>query len=139
MVGFIGALSSSLCVIILVFITLLMGYIESMLPDTSLFRVDEVTYRYPIKGYFVTDLVRLDILDVINELKTKNDFNLDKIEVGCSYGFDLNYELTENISIYNGIKINSFSFPVDTLVMKNYPLKEFELNYCFLDLIKKDD
>ncbi|EKY4883144.1 TPA: hypothetical protein ACGU88_002843 [Vibrio vulnificus] len=136
MVGFIGALSSSLCVIILVFITLLIGYIESMLPDTSLFRVDEITYRFPIKGYFVTENVRLDILDVIDDLKSRESFVVSKMYVGCTYGFDLSSDFVENISIYNGIKLNNFDLGIDAFISQEYPKKEFELNYCFLDFIK---
>ncbi len=107
-----------------------------MLPDTSLFRVDEITYRFPIKGYFVTENVRLDILDVIDDLKSRESFVVSKMYVGCTYGFDLSSDFVENISIYNGIKLNNFDLGIDAFISQEYPKKEFELNYCFLDFIK---
>ncbi|KFA99250.1 hypothetical protein [Vibrio sp. ER1A] len=139
MVGFIGALSSSLCIVILIFVTLLMGYIKSLLPDGSLFQIDEATFRYPLKSYFIDETMESELKEVLIKVK-QDDVQVNSIKVGCYYGLDLDESMANNISIYNTIKINQFNLEsnYEVTMYKKMPKEEHKMNYCFVDLNKSN-
>ena len=133
MVGFIGALSSSLCILILVFITLLVGYIDSLLPEASLFKINESTYRYPIASYFIVNEMKEEVSNVLVRLQEDYHFLPERTEVGCTAGFDIQTEMAENIMAYNTIKLSSFDLPLDS-IMEAAPVQVGDkLNYCYLE------
>ncbi len=138
MVGFIGALSSSLCILILVFITLLLSYINSILPSPSLFKINESTERLPIKTYFISNETKDEITRIIDELSTDEKTKPNTITLGCSYGFDLDKNIANNISIYNAIKLNSFDIKLDIKTHQDPIYKDDVLNYCFLDFTRDE-
>ncbi|MGL4826553.1 MAG: hypothetical protein ACRC24_03565 [Vibrionaceae bacterium] len=138
MVGFIGALSSSLCVLILVFITLLLSYIESLLPERSIFKLEESTFRYPINSYYVSDETGNEIKETIDDLLKNNSFKIKTMYIGCTYGFDMTEDIANNIMAYNSIKINGFKFAADFKIISKITKSETELNYCYIDLNKGD-
>lgn len=139
MVGFIGALSSSLCILILVFITLLLSYINSMLPSSSLFKINASTERLPIKTYFLSVEIKDEVKDIISKLSENETTRPNTIMVGCTYGFDIGESTANNISIFNAIKINSFNLDLNIKVLKDPIYKKDVLNYCFVDFIKEED
>lgn len=139
MVGFIGALSSSLCILILVFITLLLSYIDSMLPSSSMFKINESTNRFPIKTYFITDQLKDEITDAINIISIDSDKKPNLITVGCTFGFDINNDIANNIMVYNAIKLSSFNINTDIQALQKPIYKDDVLNYCFLDFTRESD
>ena len=96
MVGFIGALSSSLAILILVFITLLLGYIDSMLPEKSIFQLSEATYRYPLKSYFITNAFKPEMEDLIKNHQKNTKQTVKSVKIGCTAGFDMSNESNEH-------------------------------------------
>ncbi len=134
MVGFIGALSSALCILILVFITLIIGYIDSLLPDKSIFRIDEITYRYPIDSYYVTEQVIFELGREIRRLKEGDTFIVENVNLGCTYDFDIDKKSAENLSVYNSIKVSNSDFGVD-VSLGEIELDKYRINYCYADLI----
>ena len=139
MVGFIGALSSSLCILILVFITLLIGYIDSLLPEASLFRINESSYRYPIASYFVTDSIEGEVDAVLTKLAEDHRFVPDELLVGCTSGFDIQPEMAENIMVFNTIKLGAFTLPMQSRMADNSELVDNKLNYCYLEFKRVGD
>lgn len=138
MVGFIGALSSSLCILILVFITLIVGYIDSLLPESSVFRIDEATFRFPISSYYVTDDVINELEFIISDLKSNKDFVVDSLAIGCSEGFDIDKASANNLMVFNSIKVSS-GLDIDS-VMNNKPIfDENKLNYCYVDILRRNN
>ncbi len=133
MVGFIGALSSALCILILVFITLIVGYIDSLLPEASFFRVNEATYRYPISSYYVTDDVLKELDAILININEDEKFKINSINVGCSFGFDIGESSANNIMVYNTIKINTGKIPIDATMNKDPIVDKNKLNYCYVD------
>ncbi|MFM2589891.1 hypothetical protein [Vibrio sp. TBV020] len=134
MVGFIGALSSSLCILILVFITLIVGYIDSLLPEASVFRIDEATYRYPISSYYVTDEVINELDIIIDDLSINKGFSTKSLEVGCSSGFDIDIQSANNLMVYNTIKTNN-SLNLEALMNDQPSIDTNKLNYCYIDIL----
>ncbi|WP_045412571.1 hypothetical protein [Vibrio owensii] len=134
MVGFIGALSSSLCILILVFITLIVGYIDSLLPEASVFRIDEATYRYPISSYYVTDEVINELDIIIDDLSINKGFSTKSLEVGCSSGFDIDTQSANNLMVYNTIKTNN-SLNLEALMNDQPSIDTNKLNYCYIDIL----
>ena len=55
MIGFVSAISASLAIIILVVISSLIGYVQSIMPAKGLIKIDELTYRYVMEGKFIED------------------------------------------------------------------------------------
>ncbi|WP_139367738.1 hypothetical protein [Enterovibrio nigricans] len=78
-------------------------------------------------------------MSAITELKNEEKFNVKGLYLGCSYGFDFNYESANNISIFNAIKVGSFDTKLSTSVYDNFPLENHKLNYCFLDFKASDN
>jgi hypothetical protein len=138
MVGFIGALSSSLCILILVFITLLLGYIDAMIPAPSLFKLTESTYRFPLKDYFINDEFKEEISQVLKDVYNITEENPGIIKIGCSYGFDMDEQSANNIMVYNSIKITSFDLPVDVTMYPTPQENKNQMNYCYIDFEKGD-
>lgn len=134
MVGFIGALSSSLAILILVFITLLLGYIDSMLPEKSLFQLSEATYRYPLQSYFITDAFKPEMEDLIKNHQNNTKQTVKSVNIGCTAGFDMSNESAMNIMVYNTIKLTSFNLSVPVIMEREVTDKPEQLNYCFIDL-----
>lgn len=133
MVGFIGALSSALSIFILVFITLVVSYIMAIVPETDIYKLDENTYRYPIKNYYINNLKAEEVKGFIPQLKDVEKFETKNIQVGCSIGFDLTEELARNIMVFNTIKLNGFSIPVNISMYKSADVNKEQLNFCFVD------
>lgn len=139
MVGFIGALSSSLCILILVFITLLLSYINSLLPNTSMFKVSESTERFPITTYFVTNALKDELIRTIEIIQMSDDNKPVTLMLGCTFGFDIDKNIAKNITIYNAIKINSFNLNLPVTIFDDPIFKDDALNYCFLDFTRDNE
>ena len=133
MVGFIGALSSSLCILILVFITLLLSYIDSLLPKTSMFKLNEATDRLPITSYFINDAFKPEMKKALDKLGFEKSKIPKSVLIGCTTGFDINEETATNIMAYNAIKILSFNLNIDVKIYKKPIFNDQQLNYCFVD------
>ena len=139
MVGFIGALSSSLCILILVFITLLLSYIDSLLPETSLFKLNETTERLPIASYFIHDNFKPEIGKALTKIELENNEKSKAAMIGCTAGFDISEETAINIMAYNAIKILNFNLNIDVKIYEKPIFNDQQLNYCFVDFdIAKD-
>lgn len=139
MVGFIGALSSSLCILILVFITLLLGYIDSMLPAPSLFKLNESTHRFPLKNYFIDANFKTEVENVMRDVYGITETNPGSLKVGCTYGFDMDEQSALNIMVYNSIQLTSFKLPVDVTMYPDPQENKNQMNYCYIDFEKKGE
>lgn len=133
MVGFIGALSSSLCILILVFITLVVGYIDSLIPSSVMQKIDENTYRYPVKTYYVSTDIIDEVDQKIIELKEKEKFETGYLQVGCEGGFDIDLKSADNIMVFNTIKMNSHQYNIPVIMYDGPTVSEHSLNYCYID------
>lgn len=109
-----------------------------MVPRKSMFRIDESTERFPIITYFVTDPLEEELVRIL-ENQPKSDNKTTSIMVGCTYGFDIDQAIANNITVYNAIKINSFDLGLDVKAYKELTFNDSVLNYCFLDFNREHD
>lgn len=109
-----------------------------MLPSTSMFKIDESTERFPITTYFVTNSLKEELTNVLSKPGASLLNNVDTILVGCTFGFDIDKTIANNIMIYNAIKINSFNLNLEVKANSDPTFKDDVLNYCFLDFTREN-
>lgn len=84
MFGFISVLSASLAIYMIVFISILVGYIHGSIPVSSKVKMAGLNFEYTISSYMITEN---QMIDISANLQLKN---ADKYYVSssCNYGSD---------------------------------------------------
>lgn len=132
MIGFVSAISASLAIIILVVISALIGYVQSIMPAKGLIKVNETKYRYVMEGKFInSELLELVVIEIEN---TGIANRVISYQNGCTYGFNTKKREMEEVSTYNYLVLNQYflkSLKIDTT--NNYKADNV-LNTCYIDI-----
>ncbi|MBR7889799.1 hypothetical protein J9B83_12740 [Marinomonas sp. A79] len=132
MIGFVSAISASLAIIILVVISSLIGYVQSIMPAKGLVKIDENKYRYVMEGKFVNpDLLELVVIEIESAGIASR---VTSYQNGCSYGFNTKQREMEEVATYNYLVLNQYfqkSLKIDTI--NNYKADDV-LNTCYIDI-----
>ncbi|MDV7105620.1 hypothetical protein R3X26_14530 [Vibrio sp. TH_r3] len=132
MIGFVAAITASLAVIILVVISSLIGFVQSIMPTTGIIKIDELTYRYNQKSPYVSKEILQDLVLTANDMSFGD--RIKSYQNGCSYDFNANEYEMRHIATYNYIATSQFfgdSFHVDHIKVIAEPEK---INSCFIDI-----
>jgi len=141
MIGFVCAISAALCIIILITISSLLGYIQTVIPTQGLNKIDELHYYFSTEDtLFQRDGLR-EITLAVNTLETENKFTLSSLRPGCNYGFNRTQKYMAQTATFNYIRINKFyqndlenTFTIQPIKIDNY---EQGINTCYVDLYFK--
>ncbi|WED20667.1 hypothetical protein L3Q72_08385 [Vibrio sp. JC009] len=132
MIGFVAAITASLAVIILVVISSLIGFVQSIMPTTGLIKIDEVTYRYNLQTPYVSREVLKDLVLTVDGMSF-ND-RVKSYQTGCNFGFNTNENEMVHIATFNYISLNQFfagSYPIEHI---NVVSQDDRMNSCFIDI-----
>jgi len=132
MIGFIAAISSALAMIILVVISSLITFIQSILPDAGIIQINENKYRFVMEEVYITPTLMREVMIQVDLLKVSDRVSF--YQTGCSYGFNINKRQMTEISTYNHIILGQyFAGSVDIKPIYLYK-EENILNSCFVDV-----
>ena len=137
MIGFVSAITASLAVIILVVISSLIGFVQSIMPSTGLVKVDGQTYRYNQVSPYISQEILRDVVLTINDMSFSDQ--IKSFQIGCNHGFNASQYEMKHIATYNYIVINKFfagSYPIDSIKVVSEPNK---MNNCFIEIHTFDD
>lgn len=136
MMGMISAISSALCISLLVFISVVCSYISGVKETISgLFLVKPFIYEFPINAYYLNS----DVVDDLMFNIDSNDLNVKELQVGCEFGFDANRELIEPISIFNSLELNRYILNNDldlNVRLLDVNEEKISISYCFIRVIE---
>jgi hypothetical protein len=134
MIGFVCAISASLAIIILITISSLLGYINSVIPKEGLLKISEFHYNYTMDNVFIQASVLAEMTLAIDSLELSNDFDLKYYRAGCNYGFNrVENEMTE-IATFNFVRIHQFygdQVNVEPVEVRYY---DEGINTCYIDV-----
>jgi hypothetical protein len=142
MMGFVCAISAALCIIILITISSLLGYVQSIIPTQGLIKIDELHYYFSTEDtLFQLDGLR-EITLAINSLETEKKIKLSSMRPGCNFGFNRKQKDMAQTATFNYIRINKFyqndiqnTFSIQPIKVDNY---EQGINTCYVDLYFKN-
>jgi len=132
MIGFVSALTASLSVIILVVLAALIGFVESILPEAGLIKINDYKYRYIQENPFIeTDLINKVVLE-IESMKLLED--VKSYQVNCQFGYNQSYRQASEIATFNYLTITNYLG--DNALVGNIGIVESKdgLNTCFIDI-----
>lgn len=132
MIGFVAAITASLAVIILVVISSLIGFVQSIIPTTGIVKIDENTYRYNMKSPYITHSLLQDLVVIISDMSFSN--RIKSYQTGCNYGFNVDQDEMKRIATYNYLAVNQFfagTFPIDYIVVSE---QDDKMNNCYIDM-----
>ena len=132
MIGFVSALSASLAIIILVTISALVGYIESIFPTHGLIKINESKYRYVMKGYYIDEKLLREVILTIDDVGLTE--KVGSYQTGCNYGFNTSEREMTVIPTFNYVTLNQYfasSMPIDNIMVIE---EKGQINTCFIDI-----
>ncbi len=132
MIGFISAISASLAIIILVVISSLVNYVQSIMPTHGLIKIDEFKYRYVMDGQYVDDSLLKSIVVDVESAGLAN--RVTSYQTGCSYGFNAQKRVVEEISTYNFLVLNQYFLDAITIDKTNNFQADDVVNTCHVDI-----
>ena len=106
MIGFVSAITASLAVIILVVISSLIGFVQSIMPSTGMVKISQVTYRYNQQTPYINEDILHDL--VVTAEKMQISSRIKAFQIGCNYGFNASQYEMKHIATYNYIVINKY-------------------------------
>lgn len=132
MIGFVSAISASLAIIILVVISSLIGYVQSIMPAKGLIKVDDLKYRYVMEGKFINDELLQNVIIEIDNAGFAS--RVTSYQTGCTYGFNTKQREMLEVSTYNYLVLNQyFSNSIAISNINNFKADEV-FNTCFIDI-----
>jgi hypothetical protein len=134
MIGFVSAISASLAVIILITVSSLLGYVNSILPKKGIKKIDETHYQYIMGNVFVGQEPLNQLTLLISEIEEKNDVVLMSNRPVCNFGFNRSEREMIEIATFNFLKIKKYYG--DQVNVLRIHTEEYEagFNYCYLDV-----
>ncbi len=135
MIGFVSALSASLAIMVLVVLSALIGYVQSILPTTGLIRLDEYTYRYVQEDVYIEPRIIGEVILEIDLMGLTND--VVSYQVGCNHGFNQDSRQATEIATFNYLTINNYFD--EKVKIGNIKVEEFPdgFNICYVDINMK--
>ena len=134
MIGFVCAISASLAVVILITVSSLLGYVDSILPKAGLKKITDTHYQYSMGNVFINP-DKLNVLTAsISAIEEKNNISLQSQRPVCNYGFNRPEREMLEVVTFNFLRVNHYyGKQIDVLSAKleNY---ESGINYCYLDI-----
>jgi hypothetical protein len=135
--GFVGAISASLAVIILIAVSSLVAYVDAIAPRVGLSKISDLHYRYVMKNVFVRNDSMVELSLLISDIEEKEKISLQVVKPMCNYGFNMSQREIEEIVTYNYIKLNLwYKETVDVEKVDSFYLDN-SINYCQMDFTFK--
>jgi hypothetical protein len=131
-IGFVSAISAALAIIILVVISSLVGYVQSIMPAKGLIQLTDTKYRYVMEGKYVDNRLIEEVILQFDNVGISN--RILSYQTGCNYGFNTQEREMLEVATYNYLTLGQYfdtSVPVDKV--NNYSEPE-SLNVCFIDV-----
>lgn len=132
MIGFVAAITASLAVIILVVISSLIGFVQSIMPSSGIIKIDDLTYRYNLQTPYVNRKLLQDLVLTVSDMSFAG--RIKSYQTGCNYGFNADEYEMKHIATYNYLAVHQFfegSYPVEHINLLSQPDK---MNNCFIDI-----
>lgn len=134
MIGFVAAISASLAVITLVVISSLIAYIESILPEKGLIKINDSKYRYVMDRQFVnSELISLVVIKV-DEVLAESKERVVSYQTGCTYGFSKSKREVEEVSTYNHLVLSQYFLESVPVINSNSFQEDEVINTCYIDI-----
>jgi len=135
MIGFVSAISASLAVIILITVTSLLAYIDSIFPRIGLRKINDLHYQYVMGELFVENSSLSELSLKINLLENEEGVILKSHKPICNYGFNRPEREMLEIVTFNYLKILKFYEDDISVQGVDVELYEAGFNYCYIDLL----
>jgi hypothetical protein len=134
MIGFVSAISASLAVIILITVSSLLGYVNSILPKKGIKKIDETHYQYIMGNVFVGQKPLNQLTVLISEMEVTNEITLISSRPICNFGFNRPEREMIEIATFNFLKIKQYyGAEVNVLDIKTESY-ESGFNFCYFDM-----
>lgn len=134
MIGFVSAISASLAVIILITVSSLLGYVDSILPKTGIRKVTDTHYQYVMGNIFLSQGGLNNLTLLISDLETEKKIILTSHRPVCNFGFNRPEREMLEVVTFNFLKVKQFySGEVDVLGAKTESYNS-GFNFCYLDI-----
>jgi hypothetical protein len=134
MIGFVCAISASLTIVILITISSLLGYIDSMIPKHSLTKVSEFHYHYSMDSVFIEESALKNLTLLVNSLEVNNQLRIMSYRPGCNFGFNRSEKEMTEIATFNFIRMEQFyknKFSIQSIKIDTY---SNGINNCYVDV-----
>jgi hypothetical protein len=133
--GFVGAISASLAVIILIAVSSLVAYIDAIAPRVGLSKIADLQYSYVMKNIFVRNESMVELSLIVNGIEEKQKIALNSVKLNCNYGFNLSEREVDEIVTYNYIKLNLWYKETVNVEKVNSSYFPDAINFCQIDLV----
>lgn len=132
MIGFVSALSASLAIMVLVVLSALIGYVQSILPSTGMIKISENKYRYFQKTIYLDAPL---INEVVLQVETLGMTNrVTSYQSGCDHGFNHSDRQAFEVSTYNYLTLNNY-FGEKVKIGNINVMENIEtFNTCYIDI-----
>jgi hypothetical protein len=134
MIGFVCAISSSLAVIILITISSLLGYLNSILPSTGFKKINETHYQYITGNVFLGGDAMVKLTIGIDDLEKNNNMILLSHRTVCNYGFNRSEREMAEIVTFNFLKIKQYYREDPRVLNAKTENHDSGINYCYVDI-----
>ena len=139
MLGFVAVLASALLGIILIFIIMLVSFIQAqMAPTEGKYKLEnESGLLYPIESYLLTDEIIAKTIDRYQERRGFHDISLGTT---CRYGERLDKFTAERYTAYNFVYLTKYEDSEDFIMHSRAtsPNKTEEKSRCYILIDKYD-
>ena len=134
MIGFVSAISASLAVIILITVSSLLGYVNSILPKKGVKKIDDTHYQYVMGNIFVREEALNQLTLLVSEIESENNIVLQSNRPVCNFGFNRPEREMIEVATFNFLKIKQYYG--DEVSILGVKTEEYEagFNFCYLDV-----
>ena len=134
MIGFVCAISASLAVIILITVSSLLGYVDSILPKGGLIEITENHYRYSMTNVFIS-AEKLDALTLaIGSIEARKNMTLQSQRPVCNYGFNRPEREMLEVVTFNFLKVSHYYGEGVNILSAKVEEDQSGINFCYLDI-----
>ncbi|MDK9790735.1 hypothetical protein [Vibrio sp. D431a] len=139
MLGFVAVLASALLGIVLIFVTLLVSFIQAQLaPTAGKYQLENDSgLLFPIESYLLTDEIINKTIDRYIERRGNHDISLGTT---CRYGERLDKFTAERYTAYNFVYLTKFEDAEEHIKHSKAtaPTKTHESSRCYILITKYD-
>lgn len=135
MIGFVSAISGALAVIILMTVSALVGYIDSIAPRVGLAKISDLQYAYVMKNIFIRNDSMVEFSLIVSDIEEKEKISLNSVKIVCNYGFNLSEREVDEILTYNYVRLNLWYKDTVDVEKVNSIYYGQAINYCEINMM----
>lgn len=132
MIGFVSALSASLAIMVLVVLSALIGYVQSILPSSGMIKINEYKYRYFQTTIYLDAPLINEVVMQIEQLGMTNQ--VESYQSGCDFGFNHNDRQAFEVSTFNYLTLNNYFGEKVKIGNINVLENKETFNACYVDI-----